>query len=64
MPVNGASYDPDDRTVHGDPYLRHLRLRDEAPVSYNAEHDFYALARYVDVRTALADSETFSPKRK
>src|SRR4051794_22659165 len=35
-------------------------MRDEAPLYYNAEYDFYALSRYDDVLGALMDVETFS----
>ena len=35
------------------------RLRDEAPVYYNAQHDFYALSRYDDVLQGLLDTDTF-----
>ena len=35
------------------------RLRDEAPVYYNEQHDFYALSRYDDVLNGLVDTETF-----
>lgn len=36
------------------------RLRDEAPVSYNKEHKFYALSRYEDVRAAYRDWKTYT----
>ena len=35
-------------------------MRDEAPVYYNEEHDFYALTRHEDVAAAFKDYETFS----
>ena len=35
------------------------RLRDEAPVYYNEQHDFYALSRYDDVLNGLVDTDTF-----
>nr|WP_237421806.1 cytochrome P450 [Gordonia sp. SID5947] len=38
-------------------------LREEAPLYYNAEHDFYALSRHEDVTAALNDYETFSSSR-
>ena len=31
------------------------RLRDEAPVYYNEQHDFYALSRFDDVLAAHLD---------
>ena len=47
----------------GDPYPMFRRLRDEAPLYYNAQHDFYALSRLADVEQALVDQETFSSAR-
>ncbi|MCV7322129.1 cytochrome P450 [Mycolicibacterium confluentis] len=35
------------------------RIREEAPLYYNAQHDFYALSRFDDVNKALIDHETF-----
>ncbi len=35
------------------------RLREEAPLYYNPEHDFYAVSRYDDVNKAVIDHETF-----
>lgn len=37
-------WDPFDRSLHAEPYAVWKRMRDEAPVYYNAEHDFYALS--------------------
>jgi cytochrome P450 len=39
------------------------RLRDEAPVSYNKKHNFYALSRYEDVRAAYRDWQTYTSSR-
>ena len=36
------------------------RLREEAPLYYNAQHDFYALSRYEDVNRGIVDHGTFS----
>ena len=35
-------------------------MRDEAPVYYNEEHDFYALTRHEDVAPAFKDFDTYS----
>lgn len=32
---------------------------DEAPLDYNANHDFYALSRFDDVETAMIDWDTY-----
>jgi cytochrome P450 len=59
MTVTDLYYDPWDYTIDADPYPVWRRLRDEAPVYYNAEHDFYALSRYDDVLNGLLDTERF-----
>ncbi|WP_019811757.1 cytochrome P450 [Saccharomonospora halophila] len=53
-------YSPLDYEVQGDPYPYYARLREEAPVYYNEELDFFALSRHADVAAALRDSERFS----
>ncbi|HXK22802.1 MAG TPA: cytochrome P450 [Myxococcota bacterium] len=45
--------------VQRDPYPHFQRLRDEAPVYFNPEFEFYALTRYDDVLAALLDPATF-----
>ena len=54
------SYDPYDYAVDADPHPVWKRMRDEAPVYYNEEHDFFALSRYEDVHDASTDWQTFS----
>ncbi|MFC9978554.1 cytochrome P450 [Gordonia sp. NPDC127522] len=39
------------------------RIREEAPLYYNADHDFYALSRHADVNAALINHQTFSSAR-
>ncbi|WP_231745158.1 cytochrome P450 [Mycobacterium sp. IS-1590] len=41
------------------PYAVFARLREEAPLYYNAKHDFYALSRFEDVNKAVIDHQTF-----
>lgn len=53
-------WDPFDRSLHKNPFPVWKRLRDEAPVYYNEEHDFYALSRFADVVEASLDPGTFS----
>src|SRR5690242_15959247 len=60
MTTTDLRWDPFDRGLHADPYSVWKRLRDEAPVYYNPEHDFYALSRFDDVMTASLDTESFS----
>ena len=53
-------YDPYDYAIDADPHPVWKRLRDEAPVYYNEQHDFYALSRFDDVLEAHLDPATFS----
>jgi len=56
-------YDPYHRDIVRNPYPTYKRLREEAPLYYNAEYDIFALSRYVDVRACLKDNQTFSSAR-
>lgn len=58
-----VSFDPYDVDLIADPYPMFARLRDEAPLYYNAQFDFYALSRFADVNKALVDHGTFSSSR-
>ena len=62
VPASAASdlrYDPYDVELNIDPFPVFARLREEAPLYYNPDLDFYALSRYDDVNKALIDNETF-----
>lgn len=66
MTVSAASdvyFDPYDVELNADPYPTFRRLREEAPLYYNEQHDFYALSRFADVDDALVDYQTFSSAR-
>jgi cytochrome P450 len=56
-------FDPYDVELNNDPYPMFRRLREEAPLYYNEQHDFYALSRFADVNSALVDHDTFSSAR-
>jgi len=56
-------FDPYDVELNADPYPMFRRLREEAPLYYNSEHDFYLLSRYADVHGALTNHTTFSSAR-
>lgn len=56
-------FDPYDVELNADPYPMFKRLREEAPLYYNTQYDFYAVSRYDDVCRALVDHETFSSAR-
>ncbi len=45
-------YDPYDAQIDADPYPVWKRMRDEAPLYWNEQHEFYALSRF---GTALTD---------
>lgn len=53
-------FDPYAYDFHEDPYPTYLRLRHEAPVYYNADMDFWALASHVDVRAGFRDTVRLS----
>jgi cytochrome P450 len=53
-------FDPYDVELNADPYPMFRRLREEVPLYYNEQHDFYALSRFADVDDALVDFQTFS----
>ena len=61
--ANDVYFDPYDVDLNADPYPMFRRLREEAPLYYNEQHDFYALSRFADVDDALVDYETFSSAR-
>ncbi|WP_156689017.1 cytochrome P450 [Mycobacterium sp. Marseille-P9652] len=61
--VNDIRYDPYDVELLADPYPTFRRLREESPLYYNEQYDFYALSRFQDVSHALVDTGTFSSAR-
>lgn len=60
---NQVYFDPYDIELNRDPYPMFARLRDEAPLYYNEQYDFYAVSRFADVNKGLVDFETFSSAR-
>jgi cytochrome P450 len=53
-------FDPFSEDFFNGPYETYRRMREEAPVYYNEDHDFYALSRHEDVAPAFKDFETYS----
>ena len=53
-------WDPLTPELRDDPYPLWRRMRDEAPVYYNDQLDFFALSRFADVEAANRDADTFS----
>jgi cytochrome P450 len=58
-PAADLYYDPYDFEIDKDPYLIWKRMRDEAPLYYNARYDFYALTRFDDVERASVEWKTY-----
>ncbi|MGZ8815627.1 MAG: cytochrome P450 [Mycobacterium sp.] len=61
--LEAVYFDPYDVGINANPYPSFARLREEAPLYYNEQYDFYALSRFVDVNKALVDHGTFSSAR-
>ena len=53
----------DDEFYAGDPFPHYARLRDEAPVAWNATNGFWAVSRWDDVMSVSTDPETFCSGR-
>ena len=58
-----VKFDPFSEEFFNDPFDLYRRMREEAPVYYDDEQDFYALTRHEDVAAALKDHETYSSSR-
>jgi len=53
-------WDPWSTEIFNDPHPTYRRLRNEAPLYHNAEHDFWVVSRYEDVESGLKDAITYS----
>ncbi len=53
------AWDPLNEKYKADPHPIWKRLRDEAPLYYNEELDFYAVSRFADVDAFSRDPKTF-----
>jgi cytochrome P450 len=58
-----AHFSPYDPEFSANPYPAFKRLREEAPLYYNEEEDFYALSRYEDASQALLNPKLFNSSR-
>ncbi len=56
-------WDPYHPGIYPAPYPVYRRLREEAPLYYNEQYDFYAVSRFSDVERCLLDKEAFSSAR-
>ncbi|WP_319436893.1 cytochrome P450 [Mycobacterium sp. RTGN5] len=63
MTTSKVVFDPFSDDFFNSPYATYQRLRDEAPVYYNEQYDFYALTRHADVSVAMKDHVTYSSAR-
>lgn len=60
QPGTLIDFDIYDHHLQDDPYPVYARLRDEAPLFHNAEHDYWVLSRHADVHWAVRSDEVFS----
>ena len=60
MTTSKLVFDPFSEEFFNGPWDVYRRMREEAPVYYNEEHDFYALSRHEDVAAAYKDHATYS----
>ena len=56
-------FSPVSAEYFANPYEVYARMREEAPLYYDEENDFYALTRHEDVAAAFKDHESFSSAR-
>jgi cytochrome P450 len=56
-------FDPYDHSIMVDPHALFRRMREEAPLYYNPEHDFYAVSRFEDVEKVLLTRDVFISRK-
>jgi cytochrome P450 len=56
-------FNPVAQDYFDNPYEIYRRMRDEAPIYYDEDEDFYALTRHADVAAAFKDYDSFSSAR-
>jgi cytochrome P450 len=52
-------FDMYDREIYANPYPVYRRLREEAPLYYNEQYNFYAVSRFEDAERVMVDRDTF-----
>ncbi len=57
--MSDVYYDMYSVEINVDPYPVYRRLREEAPIYYNDQHDFFAVSRFEDVEKGLLDAQTY-----
>jgi cytochrome P450 len=60
MTTSEVVFDPFSEEFFNGPWEIYRRMREEAPVYYSKEYDFYALSRHQDVAAAYKDFESYS----
>ncbi len=55
----GVQFDVYDHDTYVNPYPVYKRLRDEAPLYYNEQHDYYVVSRFTDVERVIGDRDAF-----
>ncbi len=63
MTTSTLVFDPFSEEFFRNPFDTYRRMRNEAPVYYSEQYDFYALSRHEDVAAAFKDFETYSSSR-
>ncbi len=58
--MTALDFDPYDYALQDDPYPVYRRLRDEAPLYHNTEHDFWVLSRHEDLHRAMRTDGVYS----
>lgn len=53
-------FDHYDHALQDDPYPTYARMREEAPLYHNEEHDFWVLSRHGDLHRAFRTDDVFS----
>ena len=53
-------FDHYDHALQDDPYPTYARLRREAPLFHNEEHDFWVMSRYADLHKAWRTDDVYS----
>lgn len=54
------NFDHYDHALQDDPYPTYARLREEAPLFHNEEHDFWVMSRYADIHKAWRTDDVYS----
>jgi cytochrome P450 len=56
-------FDPFSEEFFNNPFDMYRRMREDAPLYYDEDEDYYALTRHADVAAAFKDHESFSSAR-